>query len=93
MANRVKLTVLGGTLAPYGSGNATPQLVNGGISEDWHFDVSQLQRFVDTSPAQRTTYPNAQSGGYVKYVRANHFQTEYVYINITSVALDILANT
>lgn len=92
MAQRVKITVLGATLAPYSSTGGAPILVNGGLSEDWHLDVAQLQRAVDTTPAQRTQYPLALSSVIVKYVNANHFETRQVYISINSTSLDGLAN-
>lgn len=90
MAQRIAITVLGATLAPYSTGG--PALVNGGISEVWHIDVSQLQRGVDTTATQRVTYSHALSQVVVKFVNANHFQTQAVYININSSDLDALAN-
>lgn len=93
MAQRVKITILGATLAPYASLNGTaPIFLNGGLSEDWSLDVSQLQRGVDTSAAQRVTYPYALSSLVIKYVNANHFQTSTVFISVDRATLDTLAN-
>jgi len=93
MAQRVKITVLGATLAPYSSANLTaPIFLNGGLSEDWHVDVSQLQRGVDTSFTQQTTYPLALSSVVIKYVEANHFKTSTVFISVNSATLDVLSN-
>lgn len=92
MANRISIIVLGATLAPYSSTGGAPTLINGGISETWHLDVSQLQRGVDTTASQRSTYPLALSSVVVKYVNANHFETKQVFISVNSATLDGLAN-
>ena len=96
MANRIKLTVLGATLAPYtslsGISIGSPTLINGGISEQWSLDISQLQRGVDTTTTQRALYPLALSSVVIKYVNANHFETSTVFITIDSTALNTLAN-
>jgi hypothetical protein len=93
MAQRISIRVLGATLAPYSTINGSaPTLLNGGISEDWHLDVSQIQRGVDTSSAQRSSYPLALSSVVVKYVNANHFETKTIFISIDANTLDGLAN-
>lgn len=89
MAQRIVLRVLGAGLAPYSS--STPILPNGGISEDISYDVSQLQGGFDTTAAQRTAFPNALSAIYVKYVKANHFQSDLIYVNINAAAVNALA--
>lgn len=90
MANRIVLRVLGATLSPYSS--STPILANGAISEDISFDVSQLQGGHDTTAAQRTAFPNALSVISVKYVLANHFKSENIYVTLDSAGVNTAAN-
>ena len=94
MAQRVQITILGATLAPYSSVNqSAPAFLNGGISEVWHLDKTQFQRGVDTSAAQRSAYPLALSSVVIKYVNANHFETRSVFISIDASTFDGLVNT
>lgn len=93
MANRIIIPVLGGALAPYGS--HAPQLQSGNVSENWHVDVIQLGRGVDTTAAVRAQFSNALS--YVKITNTfqtvpNHSKAQLVYLSINSAALDTLAN-
>ena len=94
MANRIKLIVLGGTLAPYASNNLTPPQfqASGAISEYQSFDVSQLQRNVDCPATITTPYPAALSTISVKYVDRNHFNTNTIYIHHTEDQVNSLAN-
>lgn len=93
MANRIVFPVLGGTLAPYGS--HAPAMQTGNISENWHYDVSSLERAVDTTAAVRATYPAALS--YIRVVNtyttvSKHSKAQKLYLGITAAALDTLAN-
>lgn len=93
MAERIALTVLGGTAAPYSSSNPSPPFSTAGaVSEIESFDVSQLQMGKDTTSAQRTAYPAALSSLVVKYVKANHFESRTIYVHIDAAAVNALAN-
>ena len=94
MANRIKLMVLGSTLAPYTSAQGGPQFQTAGaVSEYQSFDVSQLQRGVDSPASVTANYPHALSTLVVKYVNANHFQTAVIYVNSTQDQINSLANS
>lgn len=93
MAQRIALTVLGGTAAPYSSSNPAPPFgVSTAVSEIESFDVSQLQLGKDTTAAQRALYPAALSSVVVKYVKANHFESRTIYVHIDAAAVNALAN-
>lgn len=92
MAQRIVIPVLGGTLAPYGS--AAPRLQGTNISENWHVDVTQLERGVDTTATVQALYPNAKS--YINIVQtyrtvSKHSKAMRIYTTLTASALDALA--
>lgn len=92
MAQRITIPVLGGAMAPYGS--HAPMLQPGNVSENWHVDVTQIGRGVDTPASVRALYTAALS-----YVRVsntyttvpNHYKAQRLYLSINAAALDALA--
>ena len=94
MAQRIKLGVLSGDLAPYSSLNlAIPVLPSGLVSEYLSYDVDQLQRNHDTTPATRASYPNAMSVIVIKDIDQNHFKADTFFINQTQDQVNTLANS
>lgn len=93
MANRIKLTVLGATIAPYSSdGVQVPPILTGVVSEPLSFDVTQIQIGRNTSSDNRALFPFALSWFSVKYVLANHFTTSVFYTDVDQDTVNTLAN-
>lgn len=94
MANRIKISCLGASLAPYSTNNIqVPAILTGQISEYLSFGVEQIQIGYDTTSAIRSAYPLALSVITVKYVQANHFETGTFFVNSTQDQINNAANT
>jgi len=92
LAQRITLPVLGGAMAPYGS--HAPQLQTGNVSENWHYDVTDVGKAVDTTAAVRAQYPFALCSIRVKNVAttvSTHYKGQMLYLSINSAAVDALA--